>query len=287
MRAVFLLVMVGLAGCAADSGPETLDDAPDALRVEGVVVDAAIVPIANASIEILGSNATLHTDGNGQYAFAAVAGTYALRISKEGFLAAEVTVVVPANATAPVQIKTQLERVAIQEPFSNVLKWDGVIQCAARYSLNALAACGLVYETADGAGLGGPLEPVRDDAEENYPEIDTPPSLVQSEMVWDSTQALGSGLRLMYTDPHRGGADNYAIDAGPSPLMVRADNGTLMFKHLEDEGLLIRVFPGEAEGTGFGVTLAQDFSVFTSLYYNYAPPDDWRFTDSNALHPPP
>ncbi len=275
VRHVVVLAMILLAGCSQSEPAEpVLDDSPDALGIRGVVVDNAIIPIAGANVTITGTNFTATTDDDGLYEVPVAApGSLELRISKDGFI--PVTSIVTLNeGDGIIDHQTILEAIPYLEPSSEVKQWDGLIQCGVRTPEGAFALC----------AVGGLLG---DDSEERYEEIDTPPTIVQSELIWTHTQTLGESLRLMYTDDHREGLDNYRVAQGTSPIAVRADNKTLQFKHLDTQGLFIRVYTGDYQDLGVSLTLQQTFQVFTSVYHNYAPPEDWMFVDSDSLYPPP
>ncbi len=278
MRAWIVLLALLLAGCSGSS-----DNAAQAVQgttqcIHGVVVDAAIVPVPDARIDFVGTNVSILTGDDGRFEQCNLApGTFQLRINATGYIEQDVLVEVAANATAPVQVDIRLDPIPFFEPFSEVRKWDGRMMCGVRVPQNGILLCQLLADL----GLGS------DDVTKRFDDLTEPPTFVQVELDWDSTQPLGDSLRLMLTDDHREGTDNYAMSQGPSPIMVHADEDVLRSKHLDTQGIFIRVLTGDYQELGFSVTLEQPFTTFTSIYENYRPPDGWRYTDGGGLHPPP
>ncbi len=276
LRAIAILAALLLAGCSA-STPEggSLDDARGTgLSLDGIVVDNAITPLADVNVTITGNNLTALTDSEGRFRFAmAEPGTVRVMAHKAGYIEQSIDVEVVADGGL-VQIK--MEAVPIPVPTASVKEWTGLLQCGLRTPQDGYAVCKLADDLTGVVG---------DDADERYGDIDTPPTYVQVEMEWESTQPLGSSLRLMLTDDHRQGLDNYAVATGNSPLMVSADNATLQFKHLDTQGLYIRVFTGDFQGVGASLTLQQSFTVYTVVFQNYRPDPAWLFTDGGGIPP--
>jgi hypothetical protein len=144
-------------------------------------------------------------------------------------------------------------------------------------------------------------------------EIARRPSWVQTEMVWESTQALGDELALMYS--YDGGCGlfcDHEVD-GTSPLLLQANQTVIDAISLgnDTEDLYIRVFNSDLDetnpglqdvctpvpdpvlgatwclGNGVGLTLQQKFNHYTHVFYGYEPPVDWRFSSGQPVPPPP
>lgn len=272
LRPLALVIMVLAAGCASPV-PEVALEA-EAWHIEGVVVDDAITPLANATITVVGTNLTASSDVDGRFSIEVPEpGIYVLRVTQAGHIPQETEVNV-ADAEELVQVK--LTPIAVPVPTASVKEWNGILQCGLRTPQDGYAVCKLADDLTGVIG---------DDADERYQDIDSPPTFLQVEMEWTSTQPLGSSLRLMLTDDHRQGLDNYAVATGNSPLMINADNETLRFKHLDTQGVYIRVFTGDYEDLGASLTLQQTFTVYTTIFQDYRPGDAWRFTDGNGVPP--
>ncbi len=280
-----------LAGCAGspdaggDAAPLVDESEFEGLQatsqtgvIRGVVVDEAIRPVAGADIQtiVAGSNRTATSSDSGAFGFSDLpAGTYFLTVSKAGFKPVQQSAEVVAGEAEPAITKVLLAADPALRPFFEVYNWEGYIQCSTRFVVNALAACSAVPGSED--DFSSRLNPT------------VVPTFAQSEMVWDSTQAAGDGMKLEYTDDSDG-LDNYAIAVGGSPLVIQANQTLMESKHVGTEtGLYIRVFAGSTDGTtppacppgpceGASVVVNQSFTVYTVLFYNMMPPDGWQFS---------
>jgi hypothetical protein len=293
MGLLFLL----LAGCADNGGGGDEEATQDFSQLEleatettgvirGVVVDEAYRPVANASVAARGPS-SLNTTSNddGLFGFDDVApGTYFLQVSKAGYNATQVSTDVVAGVEEPKAVRVLLPINPSTRPFPEVLKWEGHIDCSVRFVVNAVSQCG--------AGVVG-----RVNTTYRY-HPDRIPDFAQSEMVWTSTQALGDGLKVQYTDDRGGGLDNYVVAIGESPLVIAA-NASVMEDHDVDgdTGLYIRTFSGSMPGTtppncpvspceGVGLVINQGFSVYTTLFYGFLPPEGYLFINDGEPKPP-
>ncbi|MGB0652454.1 MAG: carboxypeptidase-like regulatory domain-containing protein [Thermoplasmatota archaeon] len=315
----FLLVATALAGCSdsggggGDAGDPLVDQGLDDIEVEatattgvirGVVVDAAIRPIADAEVSVLVANqeprVTMTTE-SGAFGFSDLPpGTYFVKASKQGYFEAQASTEVVAGVDEPLALKIQLEVNADAIAYVQEYVFNGFIECSTTF----LAVCGL-GNTASNLAIGSNIT---NDHFIQYWDVDAPPEWVQSEMVWQSTQSISDRMWLWHSkgdlehnfdgnfpDPHV---------TGPSPLVI-FHNATQAAEAGvgETASLAIRVFSGDVDGTGppdaiencYGVpgqicfangpgfTIQQEFKVFSHLFHNYLPPEGWRFTDS----PPP
>jgi hypothetical protein len=125
-----LLVMVTLAGCSDKAGKATADpddvdfgEVPvevteDTGAIRGVVLNDAIVPVAGAFVQVLGSPLNATTDSQGRFVFSKVVpGTYFLAVSKDLHQATQTQVNVVAGAKEPPILKVQLVRDYPQDPY--------------------------------------------------------------------------------------------------------------------------------------------------------------------------
>src|SRR5258708_7890172 len=110
-----------------------------------------------------------------------------------------------------------------------------------------------------------------DTTQVHYP-VQRVPAWVQSEMVWQSTQALGSDLSLQYSwDCGQTFLCDHAV-SGTSPLLLTA--GAPDIKKIgigNTTDVYVRVFntgTGSSMGT-VGATLEQDFVVYTHVFYGF------------------
>lgn len=310
MQAKPLLVVLGLlcaalAGCSDEKAKDPVADAdfsdldleatPDTGVVRGVVVDAAIVPVAGATVRLLEEEVT--TDEGGVFGFDLVPpGSHFLRVEKPGYLPTQQTVQVEANLAEPPVVKVLLERDPISTPYLEIYQFDGFIECSVSVVLVGLALC-------NQAGSAN------DVFIQEY-DLGRVPTFLQSEMVWDSTQAVSDEMTLLLSAPGESTLlDNYGESEGPSPQVVNANQTTL--EHYDvgsGNTLMIRVFNAPIEGTrppdvvngddcvdrpvlggcltGVGATVNQEFTVFSHVFHNFLPPEGWQFTVDGEPVPP-
>jgi hypothetical protein len=297
MRAIFtvaLLVAMGLAGCADDlpqstgSADETAFEEIETQAtsttgvIRGVVVDSAIVPIADVTISLKGQDKTTSTNEQGAFAFDGLeAGNYFLEAKKIGFGKVQTSVSVEAGVAKPAITRIQMESNPSELPQVVPFAFRGYIACSWTLPVVALAMCSVP-------------ELVGVDLDDNFlTSMDTEgyPDFVQAEQLWQSSQPTGAGLSLSFWD-----GSTFAPRGvrGASPLMVNGDrafleNGTGSAStgspmNVPGEQVSFRTFaagvPGtEAGGTwGVGVTLQQKFDVYTNIFYNTQPYDGWLFS---------
>lgn len=282
---VGLLLIVGLTGCADEgAAPEDeafspeLDEELEATDttgvIRGVVVDATITPIAGATVRLQGAGLETTSNAEGAFGFSDLdPGTYFVSVQKFGFESTQTSTEVVAGVQSPKVVRVQLQAIDGLVAFPETRQWEGFIQCSVRFVVNALAACAAVSELGDDFAI-------------RYDDLTQVPTFAQSEMVWDSTQSLGDSLKIQYTDD-TSGLDNFVIAQGPSPQIIAATDEVLETKNIIDNGLYIRTFTGDYQDTGLSLTLQQGFTVFTSLYYHYAPPEGWLFIEEGGRPAPP
>lgn len=302
--AVLLLLV---AGCATPAEP-VVEEIPDlGLQatsttgvIRGVVVDEAIRPIANVTITLTGT-ATRNTTSNdaGFFGFDGLQpGTYFLSASKPGHAGTQSSVSVVANDPEPPVVKLQLLIDATTRPYAELSKWEGYLECG----LSVIALCGAA-------------EGISNDNFNAVVTISAPPQLVQSEAVWQTTTAASDELWLWHSSASKpeggfnGTRNSYAWRQGPSPLLMTS-NAT----ESEDSefgvnnDLYLRMFTGSISGTrnptdpdgcypggpvgdvycgGIGYSIAQSFTVYTTVYYGFLPPEGWTFVDTGQVPEPP
>lgn len=305
---VALLAGALLAGCSStndpsqSSGPEpTFDDldlqATDSTGViRGVVVDEAIRPVAGAMVSLTGgaSKEATSTD-QGTFGFDGLpAGTYFLTVSKPGYFDAQQSAEVAPGVAEPPITKVQLIVDADSLPYVEAYVFSGFVECMTPN----VALCGLLNDLA-GSNL------TQDNNQVVYP-LTNVPSWVQTEMVWDSTQAAGTSMSVMYSY-FNGCADAvFYCDhevSGTSPLLLVANQTVIDTIGLgTEEDLYIRTFTEPVEGTKqclpelpevgtacpgpAGLTLEQGFEYYTHIFYGYQPPEGWRFSSGQPVPQP-
>lgn len=288
-----LLAATLLAGCAGDPAA-TADNPPDEVfddlvvtastgAIRGVVVSEAIVPIANASVALGGTDVVRQTNEAGAFTFSGLEpGTYFVKVSKPGYFEAQASTDVVAGVEEPPIVKVILAVDAENQPFTELLTWTGFF------------GCGL--GTNAGGGIG--FNPCAADAllcsEAGVCLLNTAnthqfpfgasrlPDLAQVEMSWEGSQPLGNDMNLGWHDE---GTADFKGASGPSPLVVPATRDEILDAHDEDiTGLLARVFPGSSQE--LTLTLQQRFEVFVTYFYGFVPREGWAFVTDGACTTP-
>lgn len=198
-------------------------------------------------------------------------------------------------------------------PYAQVFVLDGFIECGVTTSVVAFAACSAPNGCQPGFGVCAVNMTVTNDNFNLFVPVTGVPTYIQHEVVWEATQSTGNmfnlAMRTAYAEQFYGG--DYEADVGgdvigTSPL-VGILNATVIEEAeigLEGLGLAPAVFAGGMEGTapcvpdgvpqfggfcGFanGATFEQRFTMYTHVFYGYAPPEGWQFSVAGDAPPPP
>ena len=223
-----LLLGALLAGCsgpskgpASDSGP-TFDDlglqaTSSTGVIRGVVVDDAIRPVPGAKVTLMGDapKEAVSTD-QGTFGFDGLpAATYFLKVHKPGYVDAQQSADVVAGLAEPPVVKVQLLVDATSRPYVESFVYEGYVECTS----SVLVVCG-----APNLLLG---DNVTNDRFTWDQYLTDGASLIQSEMVWDSTQALSPQL-YFEMEALDGGCDTskdgfLGSSEGESPIVARIE----------------------------------------------------------------
>lgn len=292
-----------LAGCGGSPAPSS-SHAADATAtattgvIRGVVVDAAVHPLAGAHVAVSVPGAgtmKANTTASGTFAFSNLPpGTYFVSATKLGFSGAQTSVDVHAGVNDPPVTRLQLVADPSAAPYYTSYQFRGYIEC----STSVLAACSgpnvaiqitnLITCTAanqTGTPTCTSQGNVTNDKFLTAETVDKLPDLVQSELVWDPTNQVSDYMTLVHSytgKDHIGTQGDIASNTSMSPVFLR--NGPKDYAKVElgnKTDLLIRVFasgdPNQALGLG-GAAAEQEFIVYTHIFYGYKPPADWRFS---------
>lgn len=310
-------------GGTADATPEGATETTGVLR--GVVVDQAIVPVAGASVNVTGdgvrSNAT--TGDDGLFRFTGLKpGTYLVQAGKRFHSPHEQAVTVVAAVDEPDLVRVQLVFEPRSLPFATVYKHEGWHECGfnvVRVCSNVNIATWIVVcgQTGGAVCIGN----VTSDRSVFFQDIDSPPSFLQAELDWDATTPVGAELAFLIgggtEEELKGGIGlpAYNYTSGPSPLMLRVSNhegpdawcrnvpdppcteDALNNSRIGverallgqvDAGPTVKALPCDlADPCGVGWSMQQAFTLYTTVFYGYEPPLDWRFTATGQPPPPP
>lgn len=303
--AVVLAVLAcaaALGGCAEGGAREgTPTDGLPSLAatattgvIRGLVVDEAIRPLANVSVEARGpegQSRTATTGADGFFGFSGLApGTWFLTAEKLAYLPAQQSVEVAAGVDDPSIVKLLLVFIPGEAPFYTEVKMEAFVQCIVP-GANLCAIVNL-YSCA----LAGYCEPVVEDTSfirlhDELVALQRTPDWFQTEVVWQSTQSVSDGLSVRFGP--QGGALSEQTDrvAGPSPLVMRVDRARAEEWGTGTEfGMVYEIF-GHMEETAaigsLGFVINQRVSFFFHVFYGYTPPEGWQFSIDGTIPQPP
>lgn len=302
MRALLFLLLLaaGLAGCAEEgAAPEeqtsedfddvevTVTDTTGAIR--GVVVNDAIVPVAEATIELGQGDATTKTDAQGRFSFSDLdPGTYFLTITKPVHEPAQTSVVVEAGVEEPPIVKVQLNRLFTETPYMETVNYRGFVGCA--YNMFISSTCVNDYTRIDPTGTcnGGcaPFVTGVVDQREYQSEVGRGWQTIIWEMAWESSAAgTAEEMQITVSFKERQGASHwYTSKSSPQPFRLQCDVDTICPEQqdgadgepmIDPEGqdnLWNMISAGDSN-----VALQQDIEIFQSNFYFAPPPEGWSF----------
>ncbi len=307
------LIAATLAGCA--DAPVSDDDDPFAESgkkieatsttggIRGVVVDTSIVPIAGATVKVLGQDMEAVTDEQGLFVFSGLdAGFYTLEATALFYDSVQTTAEVVAGVSDPAAIKVLLNRVINDVPYSLTLKFDGFIYC----SMNVVGA----YAEECGEGVGYPCElpPTiygcgdrvgKNDqnkaGQEWYVDHDGISTMVIEQHWTPSLEVSASGGGQFRTfqsvnwlcDPWCGDDHRFGVTVSNSPLYSAID----MEGHKPALSAMDPPLGPDMRMTTFtyaadnpGVLIEQSYEQFVSLFYTLPAPEGWSFINGDE-HP--
>lgn len=294
VRGVALILVAAflLAGCASKEAPEPEPVVADFTELDlevtastgiirGVVVDEAIRPVVGAKLALQTEQGPREATSaeDGAFGFDDLpGGPYFIQATKPGYTSAQVSTDVTVGVAEPPIVKVLLTLDPETRPFFEVYNWDGFIECSARTPAVGIALC---------QGIGN------DDVVHDIELASGIPTFAQGELVWESTQTLGDELSFNWRKT--GTNTDYIDTEGPSPLLLAA-NYTLFEKNDVgvSEPLRTVIFTGHNPATeppggilwGVGVQLQQKFTLYLHVFYNFVPPEGWRFTVDGDPVPP-
>ncbi len=294
MRWPALALAVVLAGCSspptstAPDGPDFSDLDLDASSttglLRGVVVDEAIRPLGNATVTLTPGGLTARTTQDGLFGFDGLApGTYFVAATKLGYANAQSSVDVVAGVAEPKIVRVLLTSVPGTQPFVEALHFQGFLTFGAA-----------IFATSVGTTIYGPLAENLSDASIWVVTYTQLPQWAQGELVWEQNQPLGGEFIWEMTDTsntHYGYRETTSSPALAYWNTTVLEDPDLTNSTLDpDRGIAYRFFGGphplckEPPGIlpirtfGCGVTIQQSADAYIHSFYNFVPPEGWRFT---------
>ncbi len=282
MRVALLLFgLMILSGCA-ESVPGSEDDgsfdgldakASDSTGVvRGVVVDATYTPIAGARIVLQEGTETL-SDVEGLFAFSLVEpGTYFLTASKNGYTTQQMSAVVVAGVEKPPVVKMQLLVDTANLPYSELLNYNGYLQCGVGAGVPGVAGRGVNPCAAT------------DSVNTFDTFVQKPVDFIQAEMIWEPTSGVGDTLSIGIMNTTTALPEDHVQVDGQSPQILKVAGEEMPPAHGEKyASYLVRVFPGKSQPT---LVVEQQFQIFLTQFYDQVPRDDWAFINDGPWQDP-
>lgn len=307
MRVAAALTILALMSAGCSGAPEAPDDTgtePGKAYLRGIVVDAAIQPIPNAVVQVVGHAAKTTSQASGGWLVEVPEpGTYQVRVTREGFEPAEAQGTAEASLEPPV-VRVELARIRTDLTYATPMAHDGFIACEFIVAFT-------VEDCDRGLGVVGEA-----DNRLFFHIEDRIPTAYQAEVVWEANQELARSMTSTqgacrdggYCSPYDFGATTMCQQWGPSPLWCRV-NHTLVERSgsghagqpIGNVGLGTGQAPGIAmhlsadcavctppetptcqDACGVGVLIDQEFSVFVHVFYGFEPAAGWLFVEDGA-----
>lgn len=278
MVAALLFLGLSLAGCSSPDHGKTSVALGDGSRVElkdaaptsvdvgsisGVVVDAAIRPLAAVNLTLLGPQSHAATDKDGLFTVPDLApGLYTLSANLTGYLPTQTTAEVKAGETAKVRIVLPTD--TSPKPYHTTMKFDGFVQ----------AGSGLFNEAYD-LFVGEETGVFSCTCRFNFTSDEQVTSFI-FETQWEPTLDDPASPQDAYWTiygPDAKGDSTYASGNCFDPCWGQA-NGTTYGPNARD-------FYAYVWLDSSWVVVQQQFTVYVTLFYNGMPPEGWSFVNGD------
>jgi hypothetical protein len=278
-RLLVLVVLVGLAGCAAQ--PPIDGAAHGGVQPEGsgsgtasillVVVDEAIRPLAEAKVTLDDTGGTATSGADGVVRFVLLeARDYLVLVEKPGYLPVRTTL---AAVRDPEHVPIVLSAQAATLPYVQATKQEFYVYAAYHAGVDGVGA--LVGVTViEGQAIDLP---------------DGLPAWLQSEAFWEPRQPLGDRLQIRFwvcqpaVDGAVGICDTVDGNPGTSPVYVATPGKALAdMGYVEDGDVASEVDPEYPSPAGLTVVADQPVDIITHAFYGFEPLAGWRFSSDGA-----
>lgn len=219
-----LPVFAALPGCVGAgseaSGVDAFGGDESLGAIRGVVVDAEIVPVKAADVELVGHGKVATTDAGGAFSFSALEpGTYTLVASKAGYAGAESAVAVAAGQVAAVSLA--LTPVALNVPYHETILIVALLDCS--WAITSATFPCVPIDRVTGQNITG---------DRSAWKFSIPAAGLANllhEMEW-SPQPIGREMKVVITEPNQpvfiGGVTRfYLVNQGPTPLRAWLEHG--------------------------------------------------------------
>jgi hypothetical protein len=287
MRRLFVLLFVlALSGCAGSARPTpspTSTEPPPLVPptaeyggVEGLVYSPEVLPLANISVMVVGSNRTALTDATGYYNVLPLdPGTYTLEVNQTGYQPSKHNIAVAAGQG----LRVDFSLLAIPAPSPYVdasYQRRGHLDCQARANSGTTASnpdCTEAGQQYTGAylppGRGANLT------------VGADVQAILLELQWTSSVGTVNDVLRLAVRPNDG--ETWKEFQGKSVLRVEMDEAKMAeFEKFSQKSyakhggqIFFLVYPGEAAanaGAGAGATFQQDYTLYVTIFYRMGIP---------------
>jgi hypothetical protein len=228
--------------------PEEQQPAADDIRgaVSGIVVNEAIFPVANATVNIRDRDIEATTDADGRFVFEDMPpGLYTLAVRMEGYADGLGTVNVKSGLVTKSIL--QVQRLPVREPYHTVLKTS------------------VVYSEVDAMYSGVPDQVVA---------FDMPPSTVILEAVWTGLVDTTMQDLLQYDVQPESDPELAQSGGGPNPLRVQFDAD---FFPRGEYAIRYNVYPSFVS-----LSVESRGDIFLTIFYVEPAPDGWSLARGDS-----
>lgn len=289
---VLLLTATVLAGCSDAPAPTPVDPGVVVTEttggVSGVVVDASITPLADATV-LLSTGETVVTDATGSFIFSKLdPATYFVLVSKPGYQDIQTSFVVQAGKVTT-GIKVQLVRLPGVDPMAESVTFDGFYECG--YAIWVQTdSCDWVIRTAHDAGVPVVPRGVQNNVNTEYYDLETSATSIIQEGFFDkdvtstfwftiSSTPIDNLCDCSDTDylSHKG-TDGYSIG--------RLDRNVTAWPALDQPYAVRGFLPFQDSAEDVDYAFNVQFQVITTTFHNWVPVEGWNFEDRD-LYPAP
>jgi len=281
------LLAAGCAGNATDTSSSTVGAGAPTLTVDqqnggirGVVVDAAITPVAGAKVA-MANGQTTKTDKAGLFTFSGLKpGDYFFTASKAGYTTVQSSATVVAGVADPPIVKVEIDLIPGKQPYIEVYKLDGFYECTFGTAVD-VDSCDMgvrtVYDEYNSTQHSPPpVIPRHVMQYENtqYISVANDVQSIVQEGFWtdDTVKSMQIVIDSTPIDPVEDNSDKEYLHAeGGHPTYGRLDNATVPV------GLTVAArgfFPFDLQ-PAFATNF--QFTVITTLFHNYPAQQGWTF----------
>ncbi len=261
--ALALVLAILLSGCSQDSAggehspPPVTAVTPDLADVRGVVVDEAVRPVANATVELAGHGLNTTTDSQGVFHFDRLPpGLATVRASAPGFLASQATVDLVGGKVAAVKVLLMTDPSMVG--YQTLHHWQGFIEVSGSLATFAvdLFAQGFLNQSLCQCTFFFTID-------------EQPAAYVYEVYLAENLPAGPLGNSSYYWELIASAADSEIESAYDEIPIYQVINGTVFPE--EREEITARV-----TGPALWPSFQQEYDLFVTVFYRVPPPDGWR-----------